>query len=95
VAPVPVALVLLHDPARHVVHPIKRLRALFGLTEAEALLARGLLDGRRLAEIAASRDVSVETVRTQLRSLFRKTGVSRQADLMRMLLTLPEVPSAS
>jgi DNA-binding CsgD family transcriptional regulator len=94
-APVPVALVLLHDPARHVLHPIKRLRALFGLTEAEAKLAQGLLDGRRLAEIASSRKVSVETVRTQLRSLFKKTGISRQADLMRILLALPEVPSAS
>jgi len=84
--------VLLHDPARRVKPPVKRLRALFGLTGAEATLAQGLLDGRRLAEIAASRDVSVETVRTQLRSLFKKTGASRQADLMRILLALPEVP---
>jgi DNA-binding CsgD family transcriptional regulator len=94
-APVPVALVLLHDPGRHVRHPIKRLRALFGWTDAEARLAQGLLDGHRLAEIASSRRVSVETVRTQLRSLFKKTGVTRQSDLMRILLALPEEPSGS
>jgi DNA-binding CsgD family transcriptional regulator len=89
-APVPAALVLLHDPARRAAHPTKRLQALFGLTAAEAMLAQGLLDGKRLTEIAAARKVSVETVRTQLRALFRKTGVARQADLMRILLALPE-----
>lgn len=88
--PVPAALVLLHDPAHRASHPTKRLQALFGLTAAEAALALGLLDGKRLTEIAAARKVSVETVRTQLRALFKKTGVARQADLMRTLLALPE-----
>ncbi|MEJ0068536.1 MAG: hypothetical protein WDO24_07210 [Pseudomonadota bacterium] len=33
-------------------------RALFGLTKAEAMLAQALLDGKRLTEIASSRNVS-------------------------------------
>ncbi|MBI3513246.1 MAG: helix-turn-helix transcriptional regulator, partial [Proteobacteria bacterium] len=91
-APVSAALVLVHDPARQLAHPSKRLRARFGLTQAETALAHALLDGKRLAEIATERGVSIETVRTQLRALFRKTGVSRQADLMRLLLAVPQQP---
>jgi DNA-binding CsgD family transcriptional regulator len=91
-APVPTALVLLHDPTRHAPDSTPRLRAVFGLTKAEAALARGLINGMRLTEIAARRSVSIETVRTQLRALFKKTGVSRQADLMRVLLAAPELP---
>jgi DNA-binding CsgD family transcriptional regulator len=89
------ALVLFNDPARQARQPAKRLQALFGLTKAEAMLAQALLDGHRLTEIADTRRVSIETVRTQLQSLLKKTGVTRQADLMRILLTLPDASSGS
>jgi DNA-binding CsgD family transcriptional regulator len=82
---VPAALVLFRDPTHHAANLAERLRALFNLTAAEVALARGLLEGRRLREIAAARRVSLETVRTQLRAVFRKTGVARQTDLVRML----------
>ncbi len=85
-APVPAALVLLDDWARRATPSTYGLGLRFGLTDSEAALARGLIDGKRLSEIAAARHVSVETVRTQLRSLFRKTGATRQADLLRILL---------
>jgi DNA-binding CsgD family transcriptional regulator len=38
--------------------------------------------------------VSVETVRTQRQSLLKKTGASRQTDLMRILFAVPETPSS-
>jgi DNA-binding CsgD family transcriptional regulator len=88
------ALILFNDPARRARHPTKRLQALFGLTKTEVVLAPALLDGKRLAEFAASRDVSVETVRTQFQSLLKKTGASRQTDLMRILFAVPETPSS-
>jgi DNA-binding CsgD family transcriptional regulator len=87
-APVRGALLLIHDPAHQAATLSKRLRAAFKLSGAEAALALGLLQGKRLAEIAAARRVSRETVRTQLRSLFRKTGTARQADVVRVLQML-------
>ncbi|MBV8166060.1 MAG: hypothetical protein JO021_04655 [Alphaproteobacteria bacterium] len=84
-APTAVALVMLHDP-RGAAPPAARLQSVFGLTAAETALAQGLIAGQRLAEIAVARGVSVETVRTQLRALFRKTGTTRQPDLVRVLL---------
>lgn len=62
------------------------LEALFDLSPAEARLAGALMRGAALAEIAETNGVSQETVRTQLKSVFRKTGVGKQVDLLRLLL---------
>jgi DNA-binding CsgD family transcriptional regulator len=63
------------------------LRTLFSLTPAELHLAQGLGNGLRLQEIADGRGVSKETMRSQLSSIFNKTGVRRQSDLIKVLLT--------
>lgn len=62
------------------------LKLLFDLTPVEALLARSLADGLSLTEIATRRQVSEATVRTQLRAVFHKTGVSRQTSLVKLLV---------
>jgi DNA-binding CsgD family transcriptional regulator len=59
------------------------------LTPTEALVATLLTDGETVAEIAHGLEVSVFTVRAHLRSIFVKTGVNRQAALIRLLLTDP------
>jgi DNA-binding CsgD family transcriptional regulator len=46
------------------------------------LLARGL----SLAEVAKAQNISPHTARAQLKSIFAKTGVSRQAELVRMII---------
>lgn len=61
------------------------LRVLFDLTPAEATLTRSLLEGRTLADVAKARGVSAATVKTQLKSVFGKTGMSRQVDLFRLI----------
>lgn len=63
-----------------------RLARSFGLTPAELRLARHLADGGTLAAYAAEQNVSRNTARTHLSSIFQKTGVNRQADLVRLLL---------
>ena len=88
-APTTAALVLLRDRMVAATAGLG-LRERFDLTNSEAALAQGLLDGKRLTDIAAGRRVSIETVRTQLRSLFKKTGTARQVDLLRVLLTPPD-----
>ncbi len=65
---------------------LARLRAAFGLTRAEARLALALADGRSPAEAAELFDRKLTTVRSQLQQIFAKTGVSRQAELVAMLL---------
>lgn len=70
--------------ARLPADPARRAEALadrFGLTPAEAQVALGLAHGRTLASIAAERGVTVSTLRSQLKSIFGKLGVSRQAEL--------------
>jgi DNA-binding CsgD family transcriptional regulator len=61
------------------------LQALFDLTPAEARVASMLVDGLSVETISETHGVSRNTVRTQLKSIFAKTGIDRQADLVRLL----------
>lgn len=74
------------------------MREAFSLSPAECELARALSEGLTLQEIAERGPRSYETLRKQLASLFRKTEVSSQAELMRLLAcisrTEPEKPIA-
>lgn len=69
------------------------LRERFGLTGAEARLTLQLLSGARLRTLSESNAVSIHTLRNQLKSVFDKTGCSRQQDLIRMLVAL-DIPVA-
>jgi len=59
---------------------------LFGLTPTEAFLATLLANGFTLAEAAAKLNVTENTIRGYAKKIFAKTGVSRQADLVRLIL---------
>lgn len=59
---------------------------LFGLTPTEAFLATLLANGFTLAEAAAKLGVTENTIRGYAKKIFAKTGVSRQADLVRLIL---------
>jgi DNA-binding CsgD family transcriptional regulator/PAS domain-containing protein len=61
----------------------------FGLTDAETRLARGLFEGEALADLATRFNLSHNTVKSQMRSVFAKTGVSSRANLLVLLRTLP------
>jgi DNA-binding CsgD family transcriptional regulator len=84
-------LLLVSDPEKPVDVTDEMMRTYYGFTAAETEIANGLLTGYSLIEIAALRRVTVGTVRIQLKSLFAKTGTSRQVDLVRMLLALPQI----
>lgn len=66
------------------------LRDAFGLTRAEARLAAGLSTGATLEDCAKTYGVALNTVRNQLASVFLKTGVRRQADLVMLAGQLGE-----
>jgi DNA-binding CsgD family transcriptional regulator len=66
-----------------------RLAALvYGLTAAETHLVRALIAGKTPEEVSEERSVSLATVKTQLRSVFSKTGTRRQSDLIRALFSI-------
>jgi DNA-binding CsgD family transcriptional regulator/PAS domain-containing protein len=58
--------------------------AAYGLTPAETRVLAGLLAGRTLVETATSLGIAAATAKTHLDNIFSKTGISRQADLMRL-----------
>ncbi len=64
------------------------LRDVLGLTMAEARLACVLNAGLTLVEAARQLGIAHNTAKVQLRSVFAKTGVHRQAQLIAMLATL-------
>ena len=57
------------------------LRTLFGLTPAEAEVARALAGGATKGTVAAQRGSRVSTVRTQVRSVLEKTGATNLREL--------------
>jgi DNA-binding CsgD family transcriptional regulator len=81
----PRALVVLRDPRPDVAGGARVLAGAFELTPAEAQVALGLCEGHSRERIAAARGVSVETLRAQLKSIYLKTGCSREAELVLLL----------
>ncbi len=68
-----------------------QLMDLFGLSAAEARLARALCHGDSLEEYATDQGLKLPTVKTQLRSIFSKTGTERQSSLVRVISGVPVV----
>jgi DNA-binding CsgD family transcriptional regulator len=83
------SLILLVGPKVAVRLNLPALAGLFNLTGSEARLAAAICSGQALADYAAANGVSVTTVKTHLSALFGKTGVNRQADLVRIVLANP------
>jgi DNA-binding CsgD family transcriptional regulator len=84
--PMPVALLTIAPSSSvNFADPIF-MGSMFDLTPAEAKITIALLEGGDLRSIAAAQRVSVETVRTQLKSVFAKTNTSRQSELIALLM---------
>src|SRR5690606_2335841 len=64
------------------------LKQAFALTDAECDIARGLVSGESLREIAQSRNRALDTVRTQVKAVLRKVDVRSQGDLIRLTAAL-------
>jgi DNA-binding CsgD family transcriptional regulator len=87
------AVVFIVDPDGQCGTPVQMLTELFALSRAEGRLAALLLEGRSLRQAAEELGVSLNTVRTQLKKLFEKTGSNRQGALIRTLLLSPAHPT--
>ena len=58
---------------------------LFGLTPMEGNLLLALGEGQTLKQYSEDHHVTYNTARTHLRSVFAKTGTSKQSDLVRLV----------
>jgi DNA-binding CsgD family transcriptional regulator len=74
---------------------VRRLMQHFGLTPAEQRLTLFLSAGGRLKEAAGTFNLSRHTVRNQLRSVFEKVGVRRQAELARLMCSGFQIRAAA
>ena len=81
----PLALVILQYPDE-TSFGLKHLQVVYGFTTAERALAEALLHNETVESFADSTGVSRNTVRSHLARLFTKTGTSRQAELVRLLM---------
>jgi DNA-binding CsgD family transcriptional regulator/PAS domain-containing protein len=81
-----VAGVMVIDPGAGTEPAVELLRNLHDLTAAEADLVSHLVRGHSLEETARARGVTINTVRSQIKQVFHKTGTSRQGELVQLVL---------
>lgn len=81
----PFAIVIAKRPGGANAADLALIRASHGLTASEAEIALLLRAGRGRAEICTLRGITRETLRSHLRSLFGKLGVSRETEAIHLL----------
>ncbi len=82
----PAAAVFVSDPDVRLESSEQHLRGLYALTVVEARLAAWLSQGKSVSEAAEAMGITVNTARAYLKRVYDKTGVRRQAELVRLLL---------
>ncbi len=77
---------LISDPARKNFVTVSGIALALGLAKCEARVVHGLIEGGNIEDAARLARVSVSTARSYIKNVFTKTGVSRQAELVRLAL---------
>jgi len=85
---IPLALVLVVEAGKALL-PLQLLGKLYDFSAAELRVASSLLAGKSPEEYAEEANVTMNTVRSQLKSMFRKTNTRRQAELVAVLSRVP------
>lgn len=83
----PAVALIITDALRMARRQQERLCRRYGLTPTEARLALEIAQGHGRVAAAARLGISVGTVRTHLERIFAKTGVHRQAELARLVIS--------
>jgi DNA-binding CsgD family transcriptional regulator len=80
------AIVFVTDPDRKITPSQTALMQLFDLTPTQSKLASLLARGESIEDAARSLGIKPATARVHVKSIFRKTDVARQSDLIRLIL---------
>jgi DNA-binding CsgD family transcriptional regulator len=84
-----VAAVFVQKAGQDVSPALEMLAEQFELTPAELRVLVAIMNFGGVAEVAGALRLSPATVRTHLRHVFEKTGVQRQADLVKLITSYP------
>lgn len=87
------AIIFIADPDLHMGPSLNTLKNLFGLTDAESRLVQKLTEGLSMDDAAQSCGIKISTARAYLKQVFSKTGTNRQAELVKVILTTPQLYS--
>lgn len=86
----PAAVIYLHRD-RHLAGREEEMRValneMYDLSPVEADIALGISRGRTMVQLASDLNLSENTIRSYSKPIYAKLGVSRQVDLVRILLT--------
>ena len=88
------ALLVVADPAGQTRIDPAVAGAVLGLTGMESRVAVLLAEGMSVPEIAAATGRGESTIRSHVKHIFAKHGLSRQADLVRLVLSLAGAPES-
>jgi len=78
------SLITFLEQKKHSSASVAQMRSLYGLTQAEAEICRLVIQGMTGKEIARRRNVSYETVKSQVRSVLSKTKCKRRTELIKL-----------
>lgn len=87
----PAVLVLVPRATPNPPEAVALLRTLYALSRREADLAISIANGATPQDYARDAGLEISTVRSQLKSVFIKTGTHRQTELVRLLSVLPRL----
>lgn len=82
------AIVLISQPTGTIADASALLKGLYDLTRGEARVALEIMKGLSLPAVAKQLQISHETVRSNAKSIYAKTGSAGQTDLVRRLSVL-------
>ncbi len=82
------AMVSIIDPENPRIFSTRNVAKLYGLSASETEVCRLLVNGLTNEAIAEERSVQYDTIKSQVKAIYRKIGVSTRGDFMREVLTV-------
>jgi DNA-binding CsgD family transcriptional regulator len=82
--------ILIFGPLERRYIALEVLTQAYGLTRAQAEVARSLFAGLSVEQVAAVLELSLNTVRTHLKHIFTKCDVQSQGELLQLLASGPQ-----
>lgn len=83
-------VVFITDPDAVKLPDDRRLHDLYGLTSTQAKVACEFAYGASYKDVAQRLRISEDTIRSHIKEIYRKTQVNRQADLVRLILSISQ-----
>jgi DNA-binding CsgD family transcriptional regulator len=84
----PCGIIFIKDSSAPVKLNTELLAITYGLSKAECRFVASLVDGETLENSARKLNLSINTLKTHLKNIYKKTGTGNRAELLKLLITL-------